>query len=649
MARSPKPVKPPRAPYRDGPFWRPYNDVTTTLERWRPWYRWPKWPAIFLLIGVRNRLRQRNLFDLGYQAAPTVNPVEAPPFKEEYRTQRAPDGSWNTLPPGQQPDQEHGVIGMSRTRFGRNVWFASAWRESTERFMDPSPVDVSDKLLARRGDFKSAEGALNGLAAAWIQFMVRDWMSHGPGDKDDAWEIPRVGQPPLKIPRTIRDPSRPSDPGGFPESHINTQSSWWDATQLYGANRKEQASVREGERSPRLAEEFAPGQRMRPLAEERPPDPIDEPGMWLGLLMLYRLFVKEHNHIAGRLAAEHPRESPEWVFQKTRLILSALIAKIHTLEWTTALLGHPAVKASLEGQWQGLLGGVPKAWRRWLRMEELLGIPGSRSNDFGVPYSLTEEFAAVYRMHSLVPDEWTFLDAASGSVLRDAPRMLGELAGKAGLDAYRRIGLENALYSFGLADAGALVLHNFPDELRKLRLPDDPQGIQRDIAATDIVRCRELGLPRYCEFRRCMDMPAPRSFEELVDPKHPQWAGELSGVYGNVEAVDLLVGLLAELKPRKFGIGDTTFRVFVVMTARRLKADRFFTDDFTEAVYTPLGMEMIKTEDMASVMRRHTGGVLDDKLATLVNPFAPWDGDLNTTSRAARRVRRRARSRARRD
>src|SRR4051794_2523564 len=205
-------------------------------------------------------------------------------------------------------------------------------------------------------------------------------------------------------------------------------------------------------------------------------------------------------------------------------------------------------------------------------MEELLGIPGSGSDDFGVPYSLTEEFAAVYRMHSLVPDEWTFLDAAGGSVLTGAPRRLRELAGKAGLDAYRQIGLENALYSFGLADAGALVPHNFPDELRRLRLPDDPPDIaERDIAATDILRCRELGLPRYCEFRRCMEMEAPRTFEELVDPEHREWAEDLASVYGNVEAVDLLVGLLAELKPRKFAIGDTTFRVFVVMTARRLK------------------------------------------------------------------------------
>ena len=40
--------------------------------------------------------------------------------------------------------------------------------------------------------------------------------------------------------------------------------------------------------------------------------------------------------------------------------------------------------------------------------EVLRGIPGSPTDHHGVPYSLTEEFVAVYRMHPLIPDEFTF-------------------------------------------------------------------------------------------------------------------------------------------------------------------------------------------------------------------------------------------------
>lgn len=35
--------------------------------------------------------------------------------------------------------------------------------------------------------------------------------------------------------------------------------------------------------------------------------------------------------------------------------------------------------------------------------EIISGIPGSPTELFGVPYSLTEEFVSVYRMHPLIP------------------------------------------------------------------------------------------------------------------------------------------------------------------------------------------------------------------------------------------------------
>ena len=42
-------------------------------------------------------------------------------------------------------------------------------------------------------------------------------------------------------------------------------------------------------------------------------------------------------------------------------------------------------------------------------------------------------------------------------------------------------------------------LHNFPRFLQEYERPD---GKLQDLAATDILRTRELGVPRYNEFRR---------------------------------------------------------------------------------------------------------------------------------------------------
>src|SRR5712691_12609603 len=105
------------------------------------------------------------------------------------------------------------------------------------------------------------------------------------------------------------------------------------------------------------------------------------------------------------------------------------------------------------------------------------------------------------------------------------------------------------------------------------------QGIFTDLAATDILRDRERGVPRYCAFRRTLRMSVPKSFAELTE--NAQWQRELETIYGDVERVDLLTGTLAETKPPGFAISDTTFRIFIVIAGRRIKSDRVLTDDYT--------------------------------------------------------------------
>ena len=73
-------------------------------------------------------------------------------------------------------------------------------------------------------------------------------------------------------------------------------------------------------------------------------------------------------------------------------------------------------------------------------------------------------------------------------------------------------------------------------------------------------------------------------------------------MYDSIEDVDLTVGLHAEPPPAGFGFSDTAFRIFILMASRRLKSDRFFTTDFTPAVYTPEGMRWIDDNDMSSVL-----------------------------------------------
>ena len=110
--------------------------------------------------------------------------------------------------------------------------------------------------------------------------------------------------------------------------------------------------------------------------------------------------------------------------------------------------------------------------------------------------------------------------------------------------------------------------------------------------AVDVLRDRERGVPRYNDFREALHRPRVKSFSKLC--KNPAWADEIRRVYQNkIDDVDLMVGLFAETPPRGFGFSDTAFRIFILMASRRLKSDRFFTTDFTPAVYSQAGLDWI--------------------------------------------------------
>jgi hypothetical protein len=150
-----------------------------------------------------------------------------------------------------------------------------------------------------------------------------------------------------------------------------------------------------------------------------------------------------------------------------------------------------------------------------------------------------------------------------------------------------------------------------------------------DLASIDILRDRERGVPRYNRFRKLFHLPPFRDMDHLISEskqlrENSQLAADLRSVYRNdVNLVDLMVGLFAETPPEGFGFSDTAFRVFILMASRRIKSDRFLTDNFTPAVYTRPGLDWIENNNMTSVLLRHHPE-LTPALQNVSNPFAPW-------------------------
>ena len=58
------------------------------------------------------------------------------------------------------------------------------------------------------------------------------------------------------------------------------------------------------------------------------------------------------------LAATYPEKDDQWLFDKARLVISALMAKIHTVEWTPAIIANPVTERAMYANWWGLVGNA---------------------------------------------------------------------------------------------------------------------------------------------------------------------------------------------------------------------------------------------------------------------------------------------------
>src|SRR5919202_4516338 len=130
-------------------FGRVNSAVFRRVNQTRDWWELPLPLGLLNLRGFRDDLRQLNLYDTG-NGGP--HGTTAPEKLPDYRTY---DGS---LQDPRDPD-----MGKVGSRFGRNAPPGTTFPEQMPELMDPSPREVSKRLLTR-DTFKPAT-TLNVLAA----------------------------------------------------------------------------------------------------------------------------------------------------------------------------------------------------------------------------------------------------------------------------------------------------------------------------------------------------------------------------------------------------------------------------------------------------------------------------------------------------
>ena len=664
-------------------------------------------------------------------------------------------------------------MGSTGTLFARNVEFESTFPdlETTPdtrnrhagrlALLTPDPQVISRTLFTRpQHDSAACDNGFgrpgfapnahcdytkapffNVLAAFWIQFMTHDWFSHLEEGRNAPQYMPvgcsasdaaRLGcRPADAVERSFVADSSPAPrfvANGT--DHLtraartfrNTNTAWWDASQLYGYDT---ISVRRVKRDPRdharLRMDVLPGSAtagdaqgyLPTLAAGDPQNPdwagqeaAGFPDNWtVGMSFFHNVFAREHNQFvdafrrAARLTPDddcglRDPARPERViryrdvtddelFDVARLVVAAEIAKIHTIEWTTQLLYDEPLFLGMNGNWNGLFGrqdttslaarAVRTMLDRWvdhlhrsgrtLEANQLYstfaagpGIVslGSRktgwsianpedvnggTNHFGSPFNFPEEFITVYRLHPLVPDLLEYREWTAPNTIQNEIPVVETFRGKA-TPVMRERGLANWALTMGRQRLGALALNNHPRFLQNLRMGQLATPTQQiDVAALDLIRDREHGVPRFNEFRRQYGLRQLTSFDDFVDRRlaadAPERAEQLRltaairSVYGqhrcnanlvithaqldtsgaaitdclghpdgtlvdNVEDLDTIVGWLAEsTRPHGFAISETQFVVFILNASRRLFSDRFFTSSFRPEFYSTLGLRWV--------------------------------------------------------
>jgi len=616
---------------------------------------WVTWPALtklgtigtilgVLVIGIeREKLLNNNLFDWENYEEHNAN-IQC---DERSLSARTEDGTCNIL--------ENPAEGSVHMRFGRNVNPDVVQAElDSDTLLTPNPREVSNVLMARH-EFKPAT-SVNFIAAAWIQFMVHDWVSHGPNSESDPIEVPLpegdpLGSGSLYVQRTTADDHSHDGDSNRPAAYRNINTHWWDGSQIYGSSKAQNDKVRA----------FVDGKLKIEGDGTLPTDyftgiPVTgfDDNWWVGLSMLHQLFTKEHNAIADMLIERHPGNTDQWYYDKARLINAALMAKIHTVEWTPAIIANPVTEKAMYTNWWGINGNredrdeFQEGYDKLIEMVEnkdalittAIGLNPELSKIFdepvlehafgglvgahepynaGTPYTLTEEFVEVYRMHPLLRDNIEVYDIGSNLVSNvinledtrngDAETILDDEQG------------DRLWYSFGITHPGSLTLNNYPNFLRNL---DIPLVGNIDLATIDVLRDRERGIPRYNEFRRQIGLNPIEKFEDLTSDA--TLLANLKRIYNNdIEQIDALVGQLAEtVRPEGFAFGETAFQIFILNASRRLMTDRFYTKDYTAETYTQEGIDWVENNTMVDVLKRHFP-TLNTSLVGIDNAFKPWD------------------------
>jgi peroxidase len=407
----------------------------------------------------------------------------------------------------------------------------------------PNPRVISNRLFTQTEPIPDPRGL---SAITWI---FGQFLNH---DIDDA----KVGTEPLPITlppgdpqignfgfefqlglfrRNAIDPDTGPPFNVVPGAQINLATPWVDGSVIYGTSTERLNALRTFEGG-KLATSAG---NLGPLDNTDLPNALgpsrDKEQFFLfgdvrgnqqaGLTAMQTLWLREHNYIADQLATAHPDWTDEQIFQRARAIVIGEFQAVTYNEYLPAILGVENVP-----QYAGY------------------------DPDAVAQTSLTFATAAFRMGHSTVANDFLLLN--------NDRSVIDELF--LSLAFFNPLLFQN---NPALVDQVLLGSTVAPNETADAKMVDAIRNFFSDLAAENIQRGREHGLPSYTVLRDVLDRlrPTGRPFPQYTSltqlTSDPETIAALQDLYGGgVSNIDMWVGMLAEELPTN-AAGEVTSSV----------------------------------------------------------------------------------------
>ncbi|XP_075162195.1 peroxidasin [Haematobia irritans] len=373
---------------------------------------------------------------------------------------------------------------------------------------------------------------------------------------------------------------------------INQLTSYIDASQVYGyteAFANELRNVTTDDGLLRVGIHFPNQREMLPFAA--PQDGmdcrrnLDENQMncfvsgdirvneQVGLLAMHTVWMREHNRIATALKDINPQWDGDTLYHETRKIVGAQMQHITYKHWLPLVIGESGMQ--MLGEYKGY---------------------NSSMNP-----TIANEFATVALRfgHTIINPILARLNSSFEPIpqghlqLHKAFFAPWRLVYEGGVDPLMR-GM------FATAAKLKLPGQNLNTELTE-KLFQTVHAVALDLAAINIQRGRDHGIPGYNVYRKLCNLTEAQTFDDLAkEISDKDVRDKLKELYGHPDNIDVWVGGVLEDQVEGGKVGPL-FQCLLVEQFRRLRdGDRFYYEN--PSVFLPQQLEQIKQANLGRVL-----------------------------------------------